>query len=112
MGSVPWPVRRTHFFTQSVVTDVPGPTTFFLETFNEKGNFDGSGLLPDMYSIKRVKKQQKNVVKVTATGYTLPQILNMTVDPTPKSHLVIKMDIEGIDTQHLNQAVDYLCDLS
>jgi Methyltransferase FkbM domain len=111
MGSVPRPVRRTHFFTQSVVTDIPGPTTFFLDTFNEKGNFDGSSLLPDMYSIKRVKKQQKNVVKVTAMGYTLPQILNMTVKPTPQSHVMIKMDIEGIEYAVLNQAVDYLCEL-
>lgn len=111
MGSVPRPVRRTHFFTQSVVTDIPGPTTFFLDTFNEKGNFDGSSLLPEMYSIKRVKKKQKNVVKVTAMGYTLQQILNMTVDPTPKSHVMIKMDIEGIEYAVLNQAVHYLCDL-
>lgn len=112
MGSIPRPVRRTHFFTESVVTATPGPTTLFLDTVNRKGNFDGSSLNSDMFSIKRVKNQNDGKLEeAKVMGYTLPQILNMTVDPTPTSHVIIKMDVEGMEYAVLNDAVDYLCEL-
>lgn len=112
MATVPRPVRRTYFFTESVVSATSGPTTLYLDTVNKKGNFDGSSLISDMFSMEKVKAlNDGKVEEAHVMGYSLEQILKLTVKPSAKSHVMIKMDVEGVEYAVLNNGAQYLCDL-
>jgi FkbM family methyltransferase len=113
MATIPRPVRRIHFFTESVVSHTSGPATLFLDTWGEKSNFDGSSLLNNMQRLDQVRETNQGRVKeAKVMGFTLSQILNMTVAPSSLSTIFIKMDIEGVEYHVINEAAESLCNLA
>jgi hypothetical protein len=97
---------------ESVASAISGPTMLYLDTVNKKGNYDWSSLISDQYSLEKVKVLNGGKVEeAQVMGYSLEQILKVTVTPTAKSHIMIKMDIEGVEYAVLNNRAQYLCDL-
>jgi hypothetical protein len=110
MNTVPRPLKTARFFTESVVTNVSGPTTLFLDGIASTSNFDaGSSLISTMIlRIKQTKKHTSGVEAALVMGFTLTDIIKMTVQTSGDGgggHLYIKMDIEGAEFAVLNEAV-------
>lgn len=112
MNTVPRPVQSAQFFTESVVTSVSGRSTLYLDAIGTDSNFDGSSTISSMTRIKQTKRRTHGVEKASVMGYTLTDILKMTVQPAAGGgHVYIKMDIEGAEFAVLNEAVEKLCGL-
>lgn len=109
--SHPRPVQRLHYFTESVVTDKPGPTKLYLDTIGTDSNFDGSSLYSDNMRIRQTKRRTHGVTAANVMGYSLSQLLKMTVRPGG-GHVLVKMDIEGAEYAVLGEASEALCTLA
>jgi hypothetical protein len=79
MNTASRPLKIARFFTESVVTNVSGPTTLFIDGIGLNSNFDGSSIISTMTRIKQSKKQTNGVEAASAMGYTLTDIIKMTV---------------------------------
>lgn len=118
MRTFPRPVRRAHFFTDSVVTNQDGLTTLYLDTVNAKHNFRGSSLLSTHLDVETSKDTTSNNTNETTTpqspveGYTLSTLVEHTVTYQSGSHAIIKMDVEGAEYQVFEESVPMLCNFT
>jgi hypothetical protein len=66
-----------------------------------------------MKRLEKVRETNQGKVKeAKVMGFTLSQVLNMTVASTPASTVLIKMDIEGMEYHVINEAAEFLCILA
>ena len=109
----PRPVRRAHFFTESVGAGADGKTVLYLDTVNTAKNAWGSSLLANHIDVKKSAEQNGgNLVEAKVQGITLAKMLRDTVLPEKGSHVMIKMDIEGGENIVMEAAADsgVVCD--
>jgi Methyltransferase FkbM domain len=114
LATKPRPVRSVYFYTETVATGQgDGPTTFYLDTVNQRQNFFGSSVLASHTDVRHsVQQFGRTAISRTVTGMTLSTLARQVVRWEAGAHLVIKMDIEGAEYAALNEAWDSraLCD--
>lgn len=100
-GMQPRPLKHVHFLTSSVGAGEDGPTTLYLDTVNAAQNYWGSSLLVGHQDVRA-----SNATDVEVMGYTLPTLMKQTLAEGPRSHLILKIDIEGGEYALLRQVAD------
>jgi Methyltransferase FkbM domain len=118
MAIRPRPIQHMHFFTESVGAGADGMTKLYLDTVNTKQNFWGSSIFKDHQDVRRSGGGDAETVASPVMGYTIPTLMRKTLsafDSTGKllpasssngkSHLILKVDIEGGEYPLLHQAV-------
>jgi len=100
----PRPVRRAHFFTETVSAGEDGPTVLYLDTVNTEQNAWGSSLLETHKDVQASARQANGRVEAHVQGMTLGTLLNQVLPTTRGSHVMMKMDIEGGEFAVLEQA--------
>lgn len=112
MRSYPRPVRRAHFFTETVGAAKDGPISLYLDTINKNANFWGSSILADHIDVKK-SAQNGEPMAARVEGLTLTTLIKKTLQKQIGGHLIIKMDVEGAEYAILNEAFESnaLCDL-
>jgi hypothetical protein len=110
METTPKPVRRVHFYTETVAAGVDGPTFLYLDTVNTKENFWGSSVIATHKDARESTARNNNVtVKALVMGLTLTTLLRRSALQANGSHVLIKIDIEGGEYPVMNEAIDILC---
>jgi hypothetical protein len=105
--STPRPLRRAHFFTETVGTNVDRPATLYLYTVNTEKNFGGSSIHAQNKDVQRsaAKATDNKPVAVNVTGITLTTLVQQTTLKQAGNHLLIKMDIEGAGVWRLGRGL-------
>jgi hypothetical protein len=106
MLTSPRPLRRVHFFTETVGAAKDETTVLFLDTVNEKENFWGSSTLSGHRDVQSSLLSGNDKREVSVQGFTLTRLLHETVKMMPGAHVMVKMDIEGAEYALLNEAFD------
>ena len=111
MRASPRPVRRVHFFTETIASADGGNHSFYLDTTNENQNYWGSSIFSQHQD---VRNPNGDLHRVHVPSMTLTDLLQQTVRVEAGAHVMIKMDVEGAEYELLNQAYDsgILCKLA